>query len=67
MADRYWNVRDHPQGRNIAWSYSAPFAAVAKVAGRVAFYNELVGISVDAVLLTRPDSPFSAAASRPGG
>jgi hypothetical protein len=32
----------------------------------VAFYDELVDISVDGVLQERPESPFSAPAQRPG-
>lgn len=64
-ADQYWDAAgaDAP---NVAWSYSAPLPAVGKVAGRVAFYNELVDITVDGVLQPRPVSVFSAAANRPG-
>ena len=35
--------------------------------GRVAFYNELVDLRVDGVLLDRPESPFSRPEQRPGG
>ncbi|MDQ3450361.1 MAG: DUF427 domain-containing protein [Actinomycetota bacterium] len=66
QADQYWDVTERPEARNVAWSYSAPFPAVAKIAGRVGFYNELVDTTVDGVLVDRPVSPFSQAANRPG-
>lgn len=64
-ADRYWSVRDRPGASDIAWSYADPFPAVAKIAGRVAFYNELVDLTVDGVRLERPVSPFSRREHRP--
>lgn len=66
VADRYWDVGDGPDGRNLAWSYSDPFPAVATVAGRVAFYNECVDITLDGVAVPRPVSPFSKPTQRPG-
>lgn len=63
-ADRYWSVRGRPDAADVAWSYAAPFPAVGKIAGRVAFYNELVDITVDGVRLERPESPFSSRAHR---
>ncbi len=63
-ADGYWNSTAHPELANLAWSYSAPFPAVTKIAGRIAFYNELVDISVDDVPVERPVSVFSAPANR---
>jgi len=66
-ADRYWSVRGRPDATDIAWSYSAPFPAVGKIAGRVAFYNEVVDVTVDGVMLERPDSPFARRAHRPAG
>jgi uncharacterized protein (DUF427 family) len=65
-ADGYWTWPGPPALPNVAWSYSSPAPAVGAVAGRVAFYNELVDISVDGVLQERPESPFSAPAQRPG-
>jgi uncharacterized protein (DUF427 family) len=65
-ADGYWTWPGPPALRNVAWSYSSPAPAVGPVAGRVAFYNELVDITVDGVLQARPESPFSAPAQRPG-
>lgn len=64
-ADRYWSVRGRPDGANIAWSYPEPFSAVEKIVNRVAFYNELVDITVDGVRLERPVSPFTRAEHRP--
>ncbi len=64
-ADRYWDVVGRAQ--NVAWSYSDPYPAVGAVQGRMAFYNELVDLTVDGVALARPESPFSVKAQRPGG
>ena len=65
VADQYWSVVGRPDAANVAWSYSAPFPAVEKVAGRIAFYNELVDITVDGVSQPRPVSEFSVKANRP--
>jgi uncharacterized protein (DUF427 family) len=65
VADEYWSVTGHPDAANVVWSYSAPLPAVAKVAGLMAFYNELVDITVDGVRQPRPSSVFSAKANRP--
>lgn len=66
-ADSYWTFPGPPELANVAWSYSSPLPAVAAIADRVAFYNELVDLRVDGVLLERPESPFSRAEQRPGG
>ena len=66
FADRYWSIRDRPDLRDIAWSYARPYPAVGAIAGRVAFYNELLDITVDGVRLGRPSSPFSSREQRPG-
>jgi uncharacterized protein (DUF427 family) len=65
VADSYWSVAGHPGAVDVVWSYSSPEPAVAKVAGLIAFYNELVDITVDGVAQPRPVSPFSEAANRP--
>jgi len=65
VADQYWDVRGQPAARNIAWSYAKPFPAVGKVADKIAFYNELVDITVDDMPQQRPVSVFSQAANRP--
>ena len=59
IADRYWSMRDRTDAANIAWSYTSPLPAVGKIAGRVAFYNELVDITLDDIDQPRPVSPFS--------
>lgn len=66
-ADHYWTFPGPPEVVNVAWSYSAPLPAVADIAGRISFYNELVDLEVDGVLLERPESPFSRVEQRPGG
>ena len=65
-ADHYWDAAGSLDAKNVAWSYTAPFPAVEKVAGRIAFYNELVDITVDGIIQPRPVSVFSTAANRPG-
>lgn len=65
-ADQYWDVIGQPAARNVAWCYSAPFPAVGKVAGRIAFYNEMVDIAIDGVPMDRPVSLFSQPDNRPG-
>ncbi len=55
-ADRYWSL---PNVERVAWAYTAPDPSVAKIAGRVAFYNEVVDIVVDGEPVARPQTPFS--------
>lgn len=64
-AEEYWSVPGAPDGDNLAWSYAAPYPAVAKVRDRIAFYNEVVDIAVDGVPQERPVSVFSSRANRP--
>ncbi len=66
VADEYWSVPGHPDGADVVWSYSAPLPAVGPVVGRLAFYNELVDLTVDGVRQPRPVSPFSDPAHRAG-
>jgi uncharacterized protein (DUF427 family) len=65
VADHYWSVVGKPEAADVAWSYTAPYPAVGKVAGLVAFYNELVDITVDGVPQPRPRSVFSVKKNRP--
>lgn len=58
----YWS---RPELPNIAWCYGDPFPAVGAIAGRVAFYNELVDVEIDGVRQERAVSPFSQPAFRP--
>ncbi|SER02620.1 DUF427 domain-containing protein [Microlunatus flavus] len=60
VADRYFDVVGQAGGRDLVWSYSDPKPAVGLVAGRLAFYDEHVDVTVDGVDLPRPESPFSA-------
>lgn len=64
-AEEYWSMPGRPDTANLAWSYADPFPAVAKVAGRVAFYSELVDITLDGVPQPRPVSVFSEPENRP--
>lgn len=62
-AREYW---DAPGANGVAWCYTEPFAAVGAIAGRIAFYNELVDLTVDDQDLSRPETVFSVQAHRPG-
>lgn len=66
QADGYWTWPGPPPLANVAWSYSSPAPAVGAIVDRVAFYNELVDLTVDGVPQRRPKSPFSDDAQRPG-
>ena len=57
--DDYWSLPVHPRADDLAWSYAHPLPAVEKIAGRVAFYNERVDLTVDGVIQQRPTTPFS--------
>jgi len=61
-AEEYW---DAPGVPGVAWSYANPYAAVSTITGRVAFYNELVDITVDGQERPRPESVFTPAKNRP--
>jgi uncharacterized protein (DUF427 family) len=65
IADQYWSVTGRPDAVDVAWSYTAPAPAVGRVAGLVAFYNEMVDITVDGVPQPRPHSVFSLKQNRP--
>jgi uncharacterized protein (DUF427 family) len=42
---------------DVAWSYRQPFAALAPIAGLVAFYNDRVDLTVDGTPLARAEDP----------
>lgn len=67
-ATEYWSLaaasEDVPA--NLAWSYPDPLPAVAAIAGRIAFYNEVVDIAVDDEQLERPVTEFSRILARKG-
>ena len=67
FAEEYWSMPGVPDGDNVAWSYAEAFPAVANVRGRIAFYNELVDVTVDGEAQERPISVFSRAGNRPVG
>ena len=66
-AGSYWSMPGAKDADNVAWSYADPFPAVKAVKDRIAFYNELVDITVDGVQQERPESVFSKRANRPVG
>ena len=49
----YWSTDTH---RNIAWTYRHPLAEVAPLAGLVAFYHDIMDVTVDGVVRDRPDT-----------
>jgi len=52
----YWS---HPDLPNLAWTYREPLPDVIQIAGLVAFYDDLVDVTVDGVLRERPSTPFA--------
>jgi uncharacterized protein (DUF427 family) len=56
---RYWSVPAAVVGTNIVWSYEDPIAAAAAITGHLSFYNEVVDITVDGVVLERPVTHFN--------
>lgn len=68
FARDYWDLPagdGHEAVAGIAWSYADPYPAVGAIAGRVAFYDELVDVEVDGVARARPRSVFSEQGNRP--
>jgi uncharacterized protein (DUF427 family) len=59
IASDYWRLRGDDAGRELAWSYPAPISEAAKLAGRVAFFNERVDLWVDGELAERPRTAWS--------
>ncbi|MHB8505450.1 MAG: DUF427 domain-containing protein [Acidimicrobiales bacterium] len=57
---RYWSVRDEPAGTDIVWAYPDPLPTVAAIRDHLAFYNEVVDITVDGQELPQVVSEFSA-------
>jgi uncharacterized protein (DUF427 family) len=53
----YWSFGD---GQDIAWSYPSPLPDAARLTDLVAFYDELVDVTVDGVARPRPESVFVA-------
>jgi uncharacterized protein (DUF427 family) len=52
----YWSHADLP---NLAWTYRQPLPDAVQIAGMVAFYDDLVDVTVDGVLRERPSTPFA--------
>ena len=65
FAEEYWSLPGVDGGDNIAWAYADLFPAVARIKDRVAFYSEIVDITLDGVPQVRPRSVFSEVANRP--
>jgi uncharacterized protein (DUF427 family) len=49
----------HPDEPDVAWTYIAPLREAAEVTDRIAFFNELVDVTVDGERLERPVTPWS--------
>jgi uncharacterized protein (DUF427 family) len=68
FAREYWDLpaSDGREGiTGVAWSYTDPYPAVQAVAGRIAFYDELVDVELDGEPRPRPRSVFSQEEHRP--
>jgi uncharacterized protein (DUF427 family) len=56
----YWSARIGDRVvDDLVWSYPAPIPECQKIAGKVAFYDERVDVTVDGVRQERPRSPFA--------
>jgi len=59
VTSQYWSVHiGDAVHADLAWTYHHPLAAVAPIAGLVAFYNEKVDITVDGIAVARPQTHF---------
>lgn len=56
VTSAYWSYGEHS---DIAWRYDEPLPAVANVAGRIAFYDEMVDVAIDGVRQDRPQTHFT--------
>jgi uncharacterized protein (DUF427 family) len=45
--------------RRLVWTYLSPFAEVAPIAGRLAFFDERVDVTVDGELQAQPETKWS--------
>ena len=52
----YWS---HESLSNLAWTYRSPLPDAVQIAGMVAFYDDLVDVTVDGVLRERPSTPIA--------
>jgi uncharacterized protein (DUF427 family) len=57
----YWSATiDGATVADVAWSYPAPIGGRADIAGLVCFFDEKVdAITVDGVVMARPETPWS--------
>jgi uncharacterized protein (DUF427 family) len=57
---RYWSIRVNGEDRaDLAWSYPSPLRESEPIAGLVAFYDEVVDVTIDGRLQTRPRTHFA--------
>jgi uncharacterized protein (DUF427 family) len=52
----YWS---HPDQANVAWYYRSPLPDAVQIKDMVAFYDDLVDVTVDGVLRERPSTPVA--------
>ena len=55
----YWAAEVDGETKDVAWCYENPLPEVAKIAGRVAFFNERVDLVVDGEQEQRPRTKWS--------
>ena len=56
----YWSAKTGAEVHaDVAWAYDFPTRALTPIAGLIAFYNEMVDLTLDGVALERPATPFS--------
>jgi uncharacterized protein (DUF427 family) len=52
----YWSIEGRP---DIVWSYRAPLDGVSRVAGLLAFYDDVFDVTIDGVAQPKPDTAFA--------
>jgi uncharacterized protein (DUF427 family) len=56
----YWSVRvGDRRHEDLVWTYRAPLPESQKIAGKVAFYDERVDVTIDGVRQERPRTKFA--------
>lgn len=56
----YWSVRTGDRRHeDLVWCYATPLPESQRIAGKVAFYDEKVDVTIDGVRQDRPRSPFA--------
>ena len=59
-AASYWSVEtDGRRHENVVWSYEEPIEGMEGIAGRLAFFDEMVDVVIDGELQSRPQTQWT--------